>query len=211
MPTLHYIYDPLCGWCYAGAPLLDTLINHYPDMPIFMHAGGLFFQQPITEDIEQHIREHDARIHKLSGQPFGDNYLYGLLNDDATLLDSPRVIPAMLAMEKLDKTTCVPMLKAIQDAHYVDGLKVVEREVLAELANKLGQATRSFLRAYDEFLGAPTDAHMAATRKLMTQMGEPGFPAFVIQEGEQMRLFDHNALYGKPQEFIRLLKDFLNQ
>ena len=21
-PTLHYVYDPLCGWCYGAAPLV---------------------------------------------------------------------------------------------------------------------------------------------------------------------------------------------
>jgi putative protein-disulfide isomerase len=22
MTTLHYIFDPLCGWCYGAAPLV---------------------------------------------------------------------------------------------------------------------------------------------------------------------------------------------
>lgn len=24
-PTLHYIHDPLCGWCYGAAPLVRGL------------------------------------------------------------------------------------------------------------------------------------------------------------------------------------------
>ncbi|MEG1327174.1 MAG: DsbA family protein, partial [Janthinobacterium sp.] len=24
MPTLHYIFDPLCGWCYGAAPLVEA-------------------------------------------------------------------------------------------------------------------------------------------------------------------------------------------
>ncbi len=23
-PILHYIYDPLCGWCYGAAPLVQA-------------------------------------------------------------------------------------------------------------------------------------------------------------------------------------------
>ena len=23
-PILHYIYDPLCGWCYGAAPLVEA-------------------------------------------------------------------------------------------------------------------------------------------------------------------------------------------
>lgn len=24
MATLHYIFDPLCGWCYGAAPLVEA-------------------------------------------------------------------------------------------------------------------------------------------------------------------------------------------
>ena len=35
---LHYIYDPLCGWCYAVAPLVKAARTV---IPITLHGGGM--------------------------------------------------------------------------------------------------------------------------------------------------------------------------
>ncbi|MDA1378979.1 hypothetical protein PCI56_02820 [Plesiomonas shigelloides subsp. oncorhynchi] len=39
--VVHYIYDPLCGWCYGAAPLIDVL-HQMPEIQICLHAGGLW-------------------------------------------------------------------------------------------------------------------------------------------------------------------------
>ena len=39
--TLHYVYDPLCGWCYGAAPLLRAAAG-IPGLRIALHAGGLW-------------------------------------------------------------------------------------------------------------------------------------------------------------------------
>ncbi|HID5224584.1 TPA: hypothetical protein ACXEMW_003182 [Proteus mirabilis] len=38
---LHYIYDPLCGWCYGIAPLIEVVSHEYPHV-LTLHGGGLF-------------------------------------------------------------------------------------------------------------------------------------------------------------------------
>ena len=35
--TLHYIYDPFCGWCYAAAPLVKAAREI---LPVRLHGGG---------------------------------------------------------------------------------------------------------------------------------------------------------------------------
>ncbi|MGL6011675.1 MAG: DsbA family protein, partial [Shewanella oncorhynchi] len=37
--TLHAIIDPLCGWCYAAAPLLDAAAK--AGFTIKLHGGGM--------------------------------------------------------------------------------------------------------------------------------------------------------------------------
>ena len=39
-PTLHYIFDPLCGWCYGASPLIEAA-RHVNGLDIALHAGGL--------------------------------------------------------------------------------------------------------------------------------------------------------------------------
>lgn len=37
--TLHYIYDPLCGWCYGIAPFIQAA--HKQGVTIALHGGGM--------------------------------------------------------------------------------------------------------------------------------------------------------------------------
>ena len=101
------------------------------------------------------------------------------------------------------------MLKAIQHAHYVDGLQVAKKEVLAELASKLDQPAQLFLDTYAQCKGERTQAHMAETRRLMAQAGAQGFPGFVIQKDGDTQLVDHMPYYGNPQEFVDAMEKLL--
>lgn len=36
---LQYLFDPLCGWCYASAPALSYLAQHHADQLELMPSG----------------------------------------------------------------------------------------------------------------------------------------------------------------------------
>ena len=69
-PVLHYVFDPLCGWCYAARPLLRRLIDSLGDaLPIRFHPG-LLFASPRTIDpaYREHIIAADRRIAAVAGE-----------------------------------------------------------------------------------------------------------------------------------------------
>lgn len=202
---LHYLYDPMCGWCYAAAPLLEAVTRRLPKLPVILHGGGLFMNQQITPGLATHIREHDARIARLSGQTFGDPYLQGLLNDPATRLNSPPLIAAILAVAQLEPDRALAMLAAIQQAHYRHGLRVSEPSCLQQLAQSLGLSAPAFERALTAWLDTGVDDHLAQTRDLMARTGARGYPTFVLQRGHQLSRLDHSHFYGRPEEFAALL------
>ena len=41
MAVLHYLYDPLCGWCYGAEPLVDAA-RSVQGLEVRLHAGGLW-------------------------------------------------------------------------------------------------------------------------------------------------------------------------
>ncbi len=45
--VIHYWYDPLCGWCYGAAPLLQVA-GEIPGLRIALHGGGLFSVAPAS-------------------------------------------------------------------------------------------------------------------------------------------------------------------
>ena len=81
--TLHYIFDPLCGWCYGAAPLVKAA-KTIPGLNIALHAGGMMTgnnRRQITDEWRNYVIPHDKRIAELTGQTFGEAYFNGLLRD----------------------------------------------------------------------------------------------------------------------------------
>ena len=94
------------------------------------------------------------------------------------------------------------MMEAIQRAHYVDGRRVVQDQVLTGLAGDLGLDAVAFASALRE--GA-VDQHIQQTRLLMDKHGLHGFPAFLVQHGDTFTRFSHESLYGQPDAFVAAL------
>ncbi len=195
--TLHYIFDPLCGWCYGAEPLAVAAAE-VPGLALQLHGGGLWPEPTVLpEETRQYIEQADGRLAEISGQPLGEKYRSDLLFDPKLVLDSTPVTKAVLAAESLAQAG-LAMLGAIQHAHYVDGRHVVRRDVLIELATSLGLDPSSFAEAFD---AADADAHIAETRALMSRVGARGFPTFVLEIDGRLHGIDHNRFHRNAAGF----------
>jgi putative protein-disulfide isomerase len=199
---LHYIYDPLCGWCYGAEPLVLSAIK-VEGLDLVLHGGGLW-PEPSTlpEDMCRYIQKADKQIGVMSGQPYGDEYLNGLLLDPSLVLESQPTIAAVLATKSIDPAKEMEMLKAIQHAHYEHGRHVVNSEVIAELAEQCGLDSEAFSKALGE---VDVDAHIAESRQLMGRIGAGGFPTFVLETDAGLQGVPHQQYGSNPQGFAEWL------
>jgi len=206
-PVLHYFYDPLCGWCYASESLIEVA-RDIPGLRIELHAGGLI-PNPVRlpEAKRRQVRVADGRIHDLTGQIFGPAYLDGLLDHPDSIWHSPPTIAAVLAAQAMAKDQAFSMIAAIQKAHYVDGRRVVDPDVLADIAASIGLDQSEFRTRYE---AAPVAAHIETAQEMMQRFGLHGFPTFLLERapGRFGRL-QHEAFYGKPDEFKALITSVL--
>lgn len=210
MPILHYIYDPLCGWCYGAASLISAL-RELPGLQVRLHAGGMMTgaqRRPVTPELRSYVLGHDERIAQITGQEFGAAYRDGLLNDATVVLDSEPPITAILAVDALGGDG-LAYLKTLQLAHYRDGLKIADPAVLEELALSLGLEIAAFRQVYAAQAGAATAAHIRASRDLLAQVGGRGFPTLALETAEGWRLLDVSAGLADPQGFARNLAQSL--
>jgi putative protein-disulfide isomerase len=202
MPTLHYIFDPLCGWCYGAAPLVEAA-RAVPGLSVAFHGGGMMTgsnRRQITPEWRGYVLPHDRRIEQLSGQPFGDAYVNGLLNDTTAMMDSEPPITAILAAEVLVGKG-LDMLQRLQRAHYVDGLRIADLPVLVSLAQELGMDGAAFQAEYARQAGAATQQHIDASRALLAQVGGQGFPTFVLDDGSgKLSVIDIGGFLGQPDK-----------
>lgn len=202
--TLHYIYDPYCGWCYAAAPLIAIAANH-PNIHLELHGGGMLAGNArlhLDDQFRQYILQSDKRIAAMTGQIFGDDYI-AMLHQPNVVMDSTPPQTAILAATKQGKG--VEMLKALQKAHYISGRQIKQPEVLAEVAQEIGLNIEQFQKDYAQCAQTETDAHIAQSKQLLGQSGASGFPTLLIeQQGKWLRVPLQNYL-GEPAKWQQFL------
>ena len=184
--TLHYIFDPLCGWCYAAAPLVNAARN-VPGLQVAFHGGGMMTganHRTITPQWREYVIPHDRRIAEMTGQPFGEGYFEGLLRDTGAVMDSEPPITAILAAESLRSGGGLDMVHRLQRAHYVEGRRIADAQVLKAVAAELGFDTEAFAAAVERLAGEATAQHIAESRQLLQRAGGQGFPTFVLTRAD---------------------------
>lgn len=206
--VLHYVFDPLCGWCYAAAPLIEAA-RGVAGLAVAFHAGGMLTganRRPITAQWRDFVIPADQRIAQLSGQPFGEAYRDGLLRDTAAVLDSEPPTTAVLAAQAVAGRG-LDMLHRLQQAHYVEGRRIADAHVLASQAAAIGLDEAAFAAAFAECAGAPTQAHIAQSRQLLARLGGQGFPTLALQRpgGAAVRI-DVGPWLGRPEAFAAELE-----
>ncbi len=184
--VLHYIFDPMCGWCYAAAPLVAAA-RDVPGLRVAFHGGGMMTganRRAITPQWREYVMPHDRRIAEMTGQPFGEGYFEGLLRDTGAVMDSEPPTTAILAAESLREGGGLDMVHRLQRAHYVEGRRIADVEVLTALAAELGFDAEAFGTAYVSLSGAATAQHMAQSRQFLQRAGGQGFPTFVLAQAD---------------------------
>lgn len=211
--TLHYVFDPLCGWCYAAAPLVDAA-SRVPGLKVELHGGGMMTganRRTITPEWRSYVIPHDRRIAELSGQPFGAAYFEGLLNDTDAMLDSGPPLTAVLAAQAIADRG-LDMLSRAQRAHYVEGRRIADFSVLRELAADIGLSPINFTTAFDELTGESTHRHIAFSRQWLARAGGQGFPTFALEgPAAQVTVIEGGRYLGRPEAWTAQLESLIAQ
>ena len=199
-PVLHYIYDPLCGWCYGAKPLIDVARGI---LPVVAHGGGMMAgaqRQPVSAQLRNYVMPHDHRIAQYTGQPFGEAYFEGLLRDTTAVFDSAPPTSAVLAAQQLAGRG-LELLGRLQTAHYVEGRRIADEDVLMAVAGEMGLEGDGFRAAYKAATGEVTQVHFKASRQLLSRVGGQGFPTLVLEQSGQYQVIDLGPYLGKPAAF----------
>jgi putative protein-disulfide isomerase len=204
--TLHYIHDPLCGWCYGASPLVQAA---RAVLPVQAHGGGMMAgsqRQRVTPQLRQYVMQHDQRIAQASGQPFGDAYFNGLLRDDEAVFDSEPPTTAVIAADEVSGRG-LDLLARLQKAHYVEGRRIADFAVLRAVAVEVGLDGAAFEEAFHRLEGAETRSHIAESRALLAKTGGQGFPTFALQVGERITVIDVGPYLGQVPRWQAWLRD----
>ncbi|MBG3079770.1 DsbA family protein [Proteus mirabilis] len=206
---LHYVYDPLCGWCYGIAPLIEVVSNIFPDA-IKLHGGGLFTPtRAVTggQSWKEHVTPIDERISQLSGQVFSHAYRDTLGNTEM-VLNSLLPISAILVAQIMGKRD-VYLLKALQEAYYLDGLNISDKNTLLFIVKKLSFDVEQFASLLSEINEAQTQQHLSQTQQLMSQVNGRGFPTLFIEDAQGYHLISVEKYLGNTKRWQQFITENL--
>lgn len=203
--VIHYLYDPLCGWCHGATPAVSALLET-SGVNVELLPTGLFSgdgARPMNDEFAVYAWSNDQRIEQLTAQPFSDAYRQKVLGDRQHHLDSGPATLALTAVALHAPSREFEALKTIQHARYVDGDDVTLRPKLVELLNTLNLRTSATLleRADAELLDAAR-ARTDRAQTLMHELGARGVPTFIAESGTGRKLLDTSAMYARPHALL---------
>lgn len=212
--TFTYLFDPLCGWCYAAAPAIKAL-REASLGNIAMAPVGLFYKARPTSEIAEHAKTNDLRIQSLSGQAFSDAYFDDVLQKPDGVFSSRALTQASIFLESQKLGLAGQFLHETQLRRYVDGVDTSEvpavvsiaTEVAAEQgvsidANMLEQALQN-----DSPLQQQADQMVQQASQLLSRLpGSGGVPQLIMTNDEgQNYIFSGADLYQGGEGFIQLV------
>jgi putative protein-disulfide isomerase len=183
-PSLLYVADAMCSWCWGFAPSLDALLTREPALQVKILCGGLRpgpAAQRMGGGLANYLASAWQQVQRRSGQPFD----WGLLARPDFLYDTDPPARAQIAYSNLGLAQPYGFFRSLQEAFYAQGRDITDSQVLVELAVRQG-AERN---RYALELAAETTVRQAAAGYVEArELGVRGFPALFLESDQRSLL-----------------------
>jgi len=186
-PTLIYVADPMCSWCWGFSPVLEEIRRLYHGRVTFqLMLGGLRpgNTERFDESRRAYILQHWHAVNERTGQPFNFEFQMG----PTFTYDTEPASRATLVIRQIAPGKEWEFLKRIQEAFYVQNADVTKAETLEGVAVASGMETSQFREAY----------HDPQTKQLLweefdqsRQLGVSGFPTLLGREEQSVSVLMH--------------------
>ena len=208
--TVTYLFDPLCGWCYAAAPALKFL-QAQEGVEVVLAPTGLFAgagARPMDAQFAAYAWANDQRIQQLTGQPFTQAYRDKILGAEGGRFDSGPATLALTAVAQTAPERELDALHALQHARYVDGRDNTDPAVIAEVLRALGlQQAATLALSPDTALQRATADRTATAQAMLRAVGARGVPQLVVTgQSGALWLLGGDALLGPREQLLALVR-----
>ncbi len=177
MPTLNYVGDPMCSWCWGFAPVLEDVATFLPKgVEVEYVMGGLApdSDDPMPAEVRQYVQENWREVTKTTGAQF---------NWDFWEKCQPRrsTYPACRAALAAGLQDALPrMFDALQRAYYLEARNPSDSETHIEVAKELGLDVDRFA---NDLLSAHVETLLQADFAKRRELGVREFPTITFQDG----------------------------
>lgn len=183
MKTLHYIYDPMCSWCWGFRPTWEAIQAGLGDGFNTRYVlGGLApdSQEPMPESMQQKLQMTWRRIQEVIPDT---TFNYDFWVDCQPRRSTYPACRAVIAATQQGANFEAPMVLAIQQAYYLQAKNPSNEDVLCECAESIGVDVALF----SAFLQGE-EVHQLLQKDidyfhyLSAKTGAAGFPSLVLSD-----------------------------
>lgn len=184
-PTLVYVYDALCGWCYGFSPVMKRLHETYRDQLNFdVLSGGMIMGNrvgPIGQ-VAPYISRAYKQVEDRTGVTFGEGFLKNVLEPGTAVFSSEKPGIALTVFKAERPGEAVSFAHDLQRAVYFDGRDLQADETYADLVQPHGLDGAIFVENLNSFrFKQKTYAEFQAVSRL----GVTGFPTVLLLTPEK--------------------------
>jgi putative protein-disulfide isomerase len=193
---LHYIFDPMCSWCWCFNPRLDELIKLIDvfnkqetnkHIQINYLCGGLAKDtNKVMSPLQQEqIQSYWQTIHKLYKTEFNFDFWAPHQNTPrrATYMSNRAVLTAFKLKNTPDFISLKQMILTIQKAYYLRALNPSEVNILVKLATELAYQKDKFKEL---LLSQEIDDLFNKHLRFVRFMGVNSFPSICMEQNNKM-------------------------
>jgi putative protein-disulfide isomerase len=178
-PTLFYIYDPMCSWCWGYKNTWQALQQALaPLVNIEYKVGGLASDSNVTmaKPMQTLLQSTWKKIENELGSQFNHDFWHNCIPRRSTY---PACRAVIIAREYHLESQ---MLEAIQKAYYLEAQNPSNNDVLIQLAQCLGIDKIEFEQ---KLISDDINNKLLSEINLIQKMPIQGFPSLVLHLDEQ--------------------------
>jgi putative protein-disulfide isomerase len=181
-PTLIYVFDPLCGWCYGISPVISKIASTYKDvLSIETVCGGMITDDQIGS-IKQKapfLKKATALVTQHTGAEFSRYFIDTVMLDSSRIMTSVQPSIAIMICKEMKPEYLLSFIEELHKYIYIIGIDMTKEESYLPIAKQFGMPEKEFLlkmknKKYKE--SAIKEFRQAE------QLGIQSFPALLLQK-----------------------------
>jgi protein-disulfide isomerase-like protein with CxxC motif len=191
---LYFIYDSHCPWSYAATPLVVALVEAFPEMELHAwHCANYDGSNSVGFNTISNV-ENESDVE------FSQEYM--------RFVDSPKNsqlcanLLTWIATKQSDKF--LPVLQAVQHAHFVEGNSLGKKIDFTMLAEELKLSIPN--KVFKEELSKDATFVLSDIQDLQEFMGTAAFPALLVVHNDNAVLLNHAQYLSKPSSIVADVK-----
>lgn len=193
---LFFLYDSHCPWSYVTTPLVNGICTAFPEIELHLWHAAFFDGKNIGTTSEK-IKE----VERLADIRFSESYLKIIAHNKNSTLSANLMTWAQTKAPEF----ALPLLNALQKAHFEQGNELTKQGDLDTIINelKLSPPAKVFK---SEKLTNDTLLQLEEIFSLQEIIQTEAIPALLLAVNDELILLKHNYYLTEPKAIVEAVQ-----